>query len=228
MLDDVPATATKRKQSTDNQPKKRGRTACKWCKSTSHLTKKSLQCPYNQKHESSTPSIATSTTVTPVSVTLLTTATTVTPSPPLAATESTTTSTPPLPTRHTQKFQIGDNVNAMWKKKQWYHGHVTGFKNNRYDIYFPCDGTCKSNVRPEHVRAKCTSVSLHTRRDMLDKVFYYDEDNDLNPGQWKVRRIVGNEFVCTRLTGDGCNQENFDIGYVMRMIQADNERVRQS
>ena len=37
----------------------------------------------------------------------------------------------------------------------------------------------------------------------------------LKAGRWKVRRVVDNEFVCVRLSGEGINMENFDISCVM-------------
>ena len=43
-----------------------------------------------------------------------------------------------------------------------------------------------------------------------------------------MRRIVGNEFVCVRLSGGGSlNLENFDISYVMGEVRAEEEYVRE-
>ena len=44
---------------------------------------------------------------------------------------------------------------------------------------------------------------------------------------FKVRRIDGNTYVCTRLTGDGpVNIDNFDIGYVMGRVREAQEAIR--
>ena len=59
------------------------------------------------------------------------------------------------------------------------------------------------------------------RHEFLNMEFFFDGAPDLASGRWKVRRIVDNEFVCTRLTGGGVNPknlENFDIGYVMSEV----------
>ena len=53
---------------------------------------------------------------------------------------------------------------------------------------------------------------------------------ELKPGRWKVRRIVGNEFVCVRLSGGGpldTNMENFDISHVMGEVRSEEEYVRE-
>ena len=98
-------------------------------------------------------------------------------------------------------------------------------------MYFPSDGAVK--VLPVgHVRAPDSVGQLYRRADMLDKTFYCDGCEDLAPGQWKVRRMVGNEYVCSRLTGGSGpmvkNMENFDIGYVMSEVVNAEQRVRES
>ena len=56
---------------------------------------------------------------------------------------------------------------------------------------------------------------------------YKRGDDDLPPGMFKVRRIDGNTYVCTRLTGDGpVNIDNFDIGYVMGRVREAQEAIR--
>ena len=53
--------------------------------------------------------------------------------------------------------------------------------------------------------------------------------SDLDSDRWKVCRIVGNEYVSTRLTGDTArsqNVENFGINYAMNQIHSQHEYHR--
>ena len=67
---------------------------------------------------------------------------------------------------------------------------------------------------------------------MLNRTFYCDGDDDLAPGTWKVRRMVANQYVCTRLTGGSGpmvkNMEHFDVGYVIREVVISEQRSRES
>ena len=69
------------------------------------------------------------------------------------------------------------------------------------------------------------------RSEMLGRDFYCDGDENFPPGRWRVRRIVGNEYVCVRLSGDdrpnACNQDNFDVGYVHRAYNEVQEHLRE-
>ena len=47
------------------------------------------------------------------------------------------------------------------------------------------------------------------------------------PGRWKVRRMVDNEYVCCRLSGQGKNMANFDIGHVIRQVQNRAQEIRE-
>ena len=80
------------------------------------------------------------------------------------------------------------------------------------------------------------TIRTARRAEYINAEFYCDGlvadvDNGLDPiapGRWKVRRIVGNEFVCVRLSGGGpLNLENFDISYVMGEVRAEEEYVRE-
>ena len=69
---------------------------------------------------------------------------------------------------------------------------------------------------------------------MIGKEFFCDggDDDDgdgdaLLPGRWKVREIVGNEYRCDRMSGDGKQVENFDIGYVHRAHQEAWQHLRE-
>ena len=68
-----------------------------------------------------------------------------------------------------------------------------------------------------------------TRSEMLGKEFYCNGDgDDFPPGRWKVRRIVSNEYVCVRLSGDDNRSvENFDIGYVHHAYDETQQHVRE-
>ena len=47
-------------------------------------------------------------------------------------------------------------------------------------------------------------------------------------GLFKVRRLNGDRYVCTRLSGDcPVNMEEFDIDYVMREFRKHSEKVRE-
>jgi len=86
-------------------------------------------------------------------------------------------------------------------------------------VYFPGDGKIK-DVTHDQVRLEQGEVKAPRRRDLLNKQFFCDGDgDDFPPGTWIVRRIQGNTYVCSRLTGAANlsqrNLEEFDIGYVI-------------
>ena len=86
-------------------------------------------------------------------------------------------------------------------------------------MYYPGDGKTK-NVGHNQVRVE-QGVRSPKRGDMLNKQFFCDGDGiDFPPGRWLVRRIQGNTYVCSRLTGTGKNLEEFDIGYVMSQVRS--------
>jgi len=71
-----------------------------------------------------------------------------------------------------------------------------------------------------------TLLTIPKRRDMLGKVWYFDGAPDLPAGRWKVRRMEGDTYVCTRMTGGGlCNLEKFDIGYVIHQVTLERDRL---
>ena len=139
-------------------------------------------------------------------------------------------SAPPQP--HRQVYNIGDNVLAMFGRREWFHAHVTGFKQGLYELYFPDDGTERTRVKPAHVKPfprAPNSLPMYTRADMINRHFYddgMDEDGKervIASGMWLVRRLDGNEYVCLR-SPDCRNKDaepnclNFDVGYVIRQV----------
>ena len=128
-----------------------------------------------------------------------------------------------------QEYKIGDNVLARWTKKEWYLSHVTHFHKGRYSVYF-MDSNTKVNMSPGSLRPFICANPPPRRADMINKVFFDEGDEDFPAGRWKVRRIEGNEYICTRLTGgDGMtkNIENFDIGHVIRCYQGSRQTARE-
>ena len=127
-----------------------------------------------------------------------------------------------------QEYDIGSNVLARWEPRKWYLAHVTGWKNGRYNVYFMC-GSTKINMSPDSIRPfKCGNPPPR-RGEMLNKTFHFSEDEGY-VGLWKVRRIEGNGYVCTRLTGgDGTtkNMETFDIGRVIREYLGTEQTARE-
>ena len=121
---------------------------------------------------------------------------------------------------------------AMHSAKRWYHAHINRVhENGNYDVYFVEDSQLKKGLVPSYVRDVPEGVNLPHRRDMLNKVFYDDGDEDVAAGEWKVRRISDdNNYVCTRLTGGGLMAKNlleFDVGYTMRMVRVREEDIRE-
>ena len=137
--------------------------------------------------------------------------------------------TPPVPVRC--QFKIGDNCLAQFKGS-WYLAQVFDFNddNGKYSVYFPSDGEELKNVRPKSLR-EAPRTSPPPRHKFQNKEFYFDGDDTLASGRWKVRRTMHgkNSFVCARVTGGGRkNIEEFDIGYVMRQIQKEDEGFREN
>jgi len=135
--------------------------------------------------------------------------------------------TPPIPIRC--RFKIGDNCLAQFNGG-WYLAQVFDFDDHAgtYSVYFPGDSKTKTRVRPQSLRdPPATSPSRH---EFQNKEFYFDGDDDLPSGRWKVRRIIHNKntFSCVRLTGGGhVNIDEFDIGYVMRQVKVEEEGFRE-
>ena len=127
------------------------------------------------------------------------------------------------------KFQVGDCCVAQWRKRQWFLAHVTSVGPSDYDVYFPGDGKTKKGLRHDQVRECDMAVPPVRRGDLINSEFFFDGDGDLEPGVFKVRRIEGNTYVCTRLTGGGgVNIDSFDIGYVINRIRDDQEKIRRA
>jgi len=135
--------------------------------------------------------------------------------------------------RRTQLFEVGSNVLAKWKRGKWFLAHVTAYHKGHYNVYFPGDGKTKDGLGPKEVRGVEPSASVYSRADMLDRTFFFEGDEDLRPGAWKVRRLINekNVYVCTRLTGGtptSTNCDEFDIGYVISRVVLQDQKERES
>ena len=138
--------------------------------------------------------------------------------------------TPPRP-----RFvpRLHDNVNAMWKRRKWYLAHIISIDVGgvcKYSVYFPGDGKVKRGLSLDEIRPVDPSANLTRRTELIGKTFYFDGDHELGPGLWKVRRMTDTTYVC--LLQSECapsqkNQDEFDIGYVMRRVKAEAEERRQ-
>ena len=196
--------------------KRRRLASCKWCGSTSHKTKRSRQCPHNPRHKSKNVEK--------------------TQSPQQdksndngeqldndEVTPQRTSAPPPVTPPELHSFSAGDNALYKNDKETRLVQVVATRGENKYEIYLVDDGSSQtvhaSKLKPER-------YPTPLRHEYLNLEWYFDGADDLESGRWKVRRIVGNEFVCTRLTGGtACsqNRENFDIGYVMNQIHTQHE-----
>jgi len=127
----------------------------------------------------------------------------------------------------------------MWSRGKWFIAHVIAVRETQYDLYFPDDGQEKLDVPSYRVKkcpmSKC-GIPVHTRGEMLKRVFYddgkgKDETDNIPEGMWLVRSVRGNEYVCVR-SPDCRNKDaipnvmNFDIGHVIRVVTAEEQRVR--
>ena len=134
----------------------------------------------------------------------------------------------PVQDQPVQEYDIGENVLALWEGRSWFLAHVTEWINGRYNVYF-MDGNTKINMSPSSIKPYKSVNPPPRRGEMINKIFQFGEDEEY-AGQWKVRRIEGNGFVCTRLTGgDGTtkNIETFDIGRVIREYQGIQQTARE-
>ena len=214
---------------------------CKWCKSTTHKTKRSKKCPFNKNNVAAVSAAVTPTTA----VSPVTPITAVSPVTIVADTDndSSTNSTANVSVANdvvstvfdedvSAKFRVGDNVYCKWKRKEWYLAHITAANPTSYDVYFPDDGKTKKNVPFKDVREPDSFVKAYHRGDLIGRTFYCDGDVDLAPGEWKVRKIgEGNTYTWVRMTGGGRNPKNceeFDIGYVIREIVRQEQILREN
>jgi len=155
-----------------------------------------------------------------------TTTTPTAPAPPVLPTDTVRPITPVLPT-----FQVGDCCVAQWHRRQWFLAHVTSVGPAfGYEVYFPGDGQTKKCLRRDQLRS-CDGMAVAPvrRGALINSEWLFPGDNDLEPGMFRVRRIEGNTYVCTRLTGGGSvNMDNFDIGYVMGRLRDAQEMIRRA
>ena len=129
-------------------------------------------------------------------------------------------------------FKEGDNVTVTLDKKV-YLAQLYKIQGEKYHVYYVENG--ETGVLSSEQLAP-DKFKMRTRAQFLNTEFYCngleeDKEKDLpavSAGRWKVRRIVGNEYVCSRMSGGGrINLVNFDIGYVMRKVREEEEFVRE-
>ena len=146
-----------------------------------------------------------------------------------APTESTQQPQQPQPQHN---FQRGQNVTVTMDNNKVYLGQLFKIEGDKYHVYF-VDNSEVAVMRADQLGPD--KWNARTRAQYLNAESYCDgvgdtERDSIPPGRWKVRRIEGNEYVCVRLSGGGptdINRENFDIGYVMSEVRAEEEYVRE-
>ena len=127
-------------------------------------------------------------------------------------------------------YNLGANVLARFRPRQFYLAHIIARHGFNHDVYFVDDGIVKRNLTPDHLRPCPPSYAAPLRREMIGKTFVYEGDRDIPSGTiWKVRQVVkGTMFRCVKLQGEGeLNIDNFDIGFVMRAVRAQYEKERE-
>ena len=106
--------------------------------------------------------------------------------------------------------------------------HMYDVDGGRYTVYYPCDGSVRKNLPSSSIRPVEQSSTVPKRGDLLDELWDYEGDDELPPGTWKVRRVVGNTYQCTKIRGAGTrNIETFDIGHVIHCWTRDKEARRE-
>ena len=137
---------------------------------------------------------------------------------------------PPLIPRFNPK--VNDSVLAQWKRNQLFLAHVTHINDGSYTVYFVEDSKVKKGLRLTQLRPlqeNLTSVIPRCQPVRENTEWYFHGAKDLEKGRWKVRSLgPKNTYVCVRITGDGKNIENFDIGYVMSEIREQTETAREN
>ena len=132
-------------------------------------------------------------------------------------------------------YNVGDCCVTAWTRKEWYLTHITSINLGvvtTFDVYFPGDGKSKKGLRRNQIRDWKTRVSTPPvrRTDLLGKDWWFEGDEEVEVGSelFKVRRLNGNKYVCTRLSGDcPVNIDGFDIGFVTREFRKHEEKVRE-
>ena len=254
------------KQPPSKRQKKNGNVKkCKWCGSTSHFRKSSLQCPFNKKNrqqsafavdkdaaaadvdeseEESSFKDDSETEEEDYFHALSDNEEKDKPKAPDAAKpapKKTDAAKPapkkpdaakPAPKQH--DFKRGDNVTVTVDKKV-YLAQLYKIQGDKYHVYYVENG--ETGVLSSKQLAP-DKFKMRTRAQFLNTEFYCDgleEDTEkdlpaVSAGRWKVRRIVGNEYVCVRLSGGSphdINLVNFDIGYVIGQVREEEEFVRE-
>ena len=88
----------------------------------------------------------------------------------------------------------------------------------------------KKCVTPDKIRLSTADVP--TRDDMIHAEFWFEGDEEIPAGRWKVRQLLHrkNEYRCCRLSDAPAgtpNIDSFDIGYVMRRVHAAREELHE-
>ena len=124
-----------------------------------------------------------------------------------------------------QRFQVGQSVVAQFEGKGWYLAHVRNFDKGLYEVYFVECGTVQKSLKDSELRPDTSMYP--TRAQMVNKEWFFDGDAEVARGTFKVRQVNhdANTFRCTRLTGEGTNIEDFDVGDVITQY-VDHEKHR--
>ena len=236
------ATPPPRKR--QRQKNKNGKT-CKWCGSTTHSRRTSLQCPHNKKNQNREKEVE----KTPDEVENTPDEGEETPDEgeetpaegeiredeiyhALGSGDESDPEDNTPPTDESPRFREGDNVMVTFGKKVFL-AQLFKIQGTKYHVYYVGNGEADV-VSARHLSTDRSKT--RTRAEYINAEFYCDglpADPEkgldpIKPGRWKVRRIVDNEFLCVRLSGGGSlNLENFDISYVMGEVRKEEEYIRE-
>ena len=106
-------------------------------------------------------------------------------------------------------------------------GHVTAYQEDLYTVYFVEDGRTKKKLLPSQLHE--SNSYYPTRGAMIHKEWFFEGDDEVPAGMWKVRKLDTSEntYRCTRLTGEGKNVDDFDVGYVITQYWQQETRRRE-
>ena len=227
-----------KKRKTIPRPKKskKSRVTCKWCGESSHKTKRSKKCKFHGTDDDAptpevqTPPLVKKNNLTPEMIKEAVKKRAIAGAERRKKDIQKASPSSRVVVKPKQMYHPGDNVLVRWAPKQWFLAHVTSFKDGKYDVYFPGDSETKKGVSPSHVRP-FKEKHVYKRGDVLDRDFYFEGDTDLPGGMWRIRRLDNskNVYVCSSLSScTSKNLEDFDIGYVLRQIVSQEQKVRES
>ena len=231
----------------NKRKKKQHAKKCKWCGSTTHFRKTSLECPFNKKNRAKRAfAVGNSDDKSKAPDDKSKAPDVVKPAPKQLDAKQAAAKQPdaakpavkqpdaakPTPKKHV--FNPGDNVTVTLGRKV-YLGQLYKIQGDKYHVYYVDTGETAilslKQLSPDKFKER-------TRAQYLNAEFYCDgleEDKEqelpaVSAGRWKVHHIDGNEYVCTRLSGGGkydINLVNFDIGYVIFKVREEEEYVRE-